>query len=79
MNMPLLTELIGILGTRAIKITLLRSLNHAAFLVRLAAGDERCVAAEVFLDFTSVSGFTNSSKLGQMVARPQWIQSGFWA
>ena len=52
--------------------------NHAAFLDRRVASEERRLASDVFFAFTSVSGFTNSSKLGQMVARPQWAQSGFW-
>jgi hypothetical protein len=62
----------------SIKISFLRSLYQAAFLDRRAAGAERGVALEAFLDSVPVDGFTNSPKLGQMVARPQLAQSGFW-
>jgi hypothetical protein len=61
----------------ATKMMLRRSFYHAAFLGRRAGTEERSLVAEAFLVFTSVGGFTYSSKLGQMVAKPQWTQSGF--
>lgn len=59
-------------------MTLQWSFYQAAFLGRRPAGEERGLASEVFFAFTSVDGFANSPKLGQIVAKPQLAQSGFW-
>jgi hypothetical protein len=53
--------------------------SHAAFLgwrARTFAG--RVSLSEPFFAFVTGTDFVYSSKLGQIVAKPQWMQSGFW-
>jgi hypothetical protein len=55
-----------------------QSPSHAAFLgwrARIFPG--RVSLSEPFFAFVAGTGFVYSAKLGQMVARPQWMQSGF--
>jgi hypothetical protein len=53
--------------------------SYAAFLGwRERADSGRTPASAAFLIFGAAAGFVNSPKLGQIVARPQWTQSGFW-